>query len=280
MFLRGTLQAQRAEDWCAQRETLQTQLSNEATDGLAPSVLDSFSGAARVASYEFPPASEEDPRRETSVSDSHLAPEAWCSRKGTLQAQRAEDWCSQKGTLQTHKCPTRLPTVGTVGVCRFSGAVRADSRVFLPTSKEKPEARNHGFGFASCSRSLVFPDGDITDPNPNTAFDPSLEYSTDKVVLFRQPPSYFPPWSPSSFAVDKVPYSCAEQYMMAEKASFFQDHRAVGLIMSSPSPSTRKRIGRGVRKFDTGVGDREKKNAVLSGTYAELTHNSAKINHL
>ena len=72
--------------------------------------VDSFSGAARAAFYELPPASEEDQTRETSASDSHYAPEAWCSRKGTLQAQRAEDWCCHKGTLHTHKCPTRLPT--------------------------------------------------------------------------------------------------------------------------------------------------------------------------
>ena len=63
----------------------------------------------------------------------------------------------------------------------------------------------------------MFLDGDIAGPNSNTAFDPSLEYSTDDVVLFWQPPSYFPPWSHSSFAVDDVPYSCAEQYMMAER---------------------------------------------------------------
>ena len=107
---KGTLQAQRAEDWCFQTETLQTQMPNEATDGLAPSVLDSFLGAMRGASYEFPPASEEDPRRETPGSDSHVAPQARCSRKGTLQAQRAEDCCSQKGTFHTHKYPTRLPT--------------------------------------------------------------------------------------------------------------------------------------------------------------------------
>ena len=80
MFLKGGLQAQRAEGWCSQRGTLQTQMPNEATDGLAPSVLDSFFGAARAASYEFPPASEENPRRETPGSDSHLAPEAWCPR--------------------------------------------------------------------------------------------------------------------------------------------------------------------------------------------------------
>ena len=250
-------------------------MPNEATDGLAPSVLDSFSGAARAASYEFPPASDEDPRRETPGSDSHLAPEAWCSRKGTLQAQRAEDWCSKKGTLQTHKCPTRLPTGWNRRVCHFLGAVRVDFRAFPPTSEERLEARYHGFGFASCSRGLVFPNGDIADPYFNTAFHPSLEYSTAKVVLFWQSPCYFPPWSPSSFAVDDVPYSCAEQYMMAENTKFLQDHRAVGLIMSSPRPSTRKRIGRGVRNFDSAVGDREKQNTVLSGTYAKFPQHPA-----
>ena len=58
---------------------------------------------------------------------------------------------------------------------------------------------------------------------PNTAsdrlapstFDHSLEYSTDKVVLFWRPPSFFSEWSPSSFVVDDVSYSCAQQFMMA-----------------------------------------------------------------
>ena len=63
------------------------------------------------------------------------------------------------------------------------------------------------------------------------AFDPSLEYSTDNVALFWQPPSYFSQWSPSSFVVDGVPYSRAEPFMMAEKARLFKDHRAVKLIM-------------------------------------------------
>ena len=185
MFLRGTLQAQRAMDWCSQRGTLQTQMLNEATDGLAPSVLDSFSGAARAASYEFLPVSEEDPRRETPGSDSHLAPEAWCSRKGTLQAQRAEDRCRPINVQRGYR------RVGTVGFCHFSGAVIVDSRAVPPTSEERPEARHHGFGFASCSRGLVFLGGDIVGTNFNTAFDPSLEYSTDKVVLLAAPILFF-----------------------------------------------------------------------------------------
>ena len=63
--------------------------------------------------------------------------------------------------------------------------------------------------------------------------------------------------------------------MMAEKTRLFQYHRAVGLIMSSASSSKRKRIGRVVRNFDSAVGDREKQNAVLSGTYAKFTQNPA-----
>ena len=68
--------------------------------------------------------------------------------------------------------------------------------------------------------------------------------------------------------------------MMAEKARFFEDHRAVELIMSSPDPSTHKRIGGGVRKFDSAAWDREKKNAVLSGNYAKFTQNPAMEHHL
>ena len=61
---------------------------------------------------------------------------------------------------------------------------------------------------------------------------------------------------------------------MAEKAGIL-DHRAVELIISSPDPSTYKRIGRGVPNFDSAVWDREKQDAVLSGTYAKFTQKTA-----
>ena len=50
--------------------------------------------------------------------------------------------------------------------------------------------------------------------------------------------------------------------------------------MSSHDPSTHKRIRRGVRNFDSAVGDRERQNAVLSGTYAKFTKNPAMKIHL
>ena len=58
---------------------------------------------------------------------------------------------------------------------------------------------------------------------------------------------------------------------MAKKARLFEDHRAMERIMSSPNPSTYKRIGRGVRDLDSDVWDREKQNAELSGNYAKFT---------
>ena len=67
--------------------------------------------------------------------------------------------------------------------------------------------------------------------------------------------------------------------MMAEKARLFKYHRTVELIMLSPDPSSHKRIGPGVHNFDPAAWDREKKNAVLSATYAKFTHNPAMKNH-
>ena len=43
----------------------------------------------------------------------------------------------------------------------------------------------------------------------------------------------------------------------------------------SPDPSVHKRIGRGVRNFDSAAWDREKQNAVLSGNYAKFKQKTA-----
>ena len=68
--------------------------------------------------------------------------------------------------------------------------------------------------------------------------------------------------------------------MVAENTRFFKGHRAVELITLSPDPSAHKRIGRGVRNFDSAVWDREKQHAVLCGDYAKVTHNTAMKHHL
>ena len=276
MFLRETLQAERAEDWCSQRGTLRTQMSNEATDGLAPSIFAIFrvQRGPRFTSFRqrVRRIQGEKPRARTRI----LLTRPGAPARGPYRPKEPRTGVPRKGHCRPTNVQRGYRRVGTVDVGCFLGAARAGSRALPPTSEERPKGRYHGFGFTSCFRALVFPDGDIACPSSNTAFDPSLEYSTDKVVLFWQPLSYFAPWSPSSLAVDDVPYSCVEKNMMAAKTRLFQYHRAVGPVMSSPSPSTRKPIGRGVRHFDPRVDDREKQNAVLSATYDKFTHNPTK----
>ena len=71
--------------------------------------------------------------------------------------------------------------------------------------------------------------------------------------------------------------------MIAEKARLFNDYRAVELIMTSPDPSTHKRIGRGVRNFDSAVlGQREATCRViwqLRQIHAESRNETSPFEH-
>ena len=78
--------------------------------------------------------------------------EAWCSRTGTLQDRTAEAWCSRTGTIQDSTAEAW---------CSRKGTLQAQIR-------------------STASDGLA-----------PSAFDPSLECSTDNVVLFWQPPSNF-----------------------------------------------------------------------------------------
>ena len=82
-----------------------------------------------------------------------------------------------------------------------------------PDSHRDPETWYSRTGTLQAQIPSTAPDGLAP-----SAFDPFLKYSTDNLVLFWQPPSYFSQWSPSSFVVDHVSYFCAAQYMMAEQA--------------------------------------------------------------
>ena len=85
-------------------------------------------------------------------SDSNRAPEAQCSRTGTLQVQTAEAQCSQTVTQQTQTAEAR---------CSWAGTLQAQT--------------------TNTASDGLAPSG----------FDSTLEYSTNKVVMFWQPPSYF-----------------------------------------------------------------------------------------
>ena len=72
------------------------------------------------------------------------------------------------------------------------------------------------------------------------AYDASLTYISDEVVLFWHTPSVFSQWTPSSFTVDFVEYNCAEQFMMASKARLFGDDTALSAILASDTPENKK----------------------------------------
>ena len=65
-----------------------------------------------------------------------------------------------------------------------------------------------------------------------------------------------------------VTYSCAEQYMMAEKAPLFLDHDTAERIMGSPDPREKKRLVRGVHNFHCAIWDHVRGDAVLAGFFA------------
>ena len=105
------------------------------------------------------------------------------------------------------------------------------------------------------------------------AYDPSLTYINDDVVLFWHPPSAFSQWTPSPFVVDLVEYNCAEQFMMASKARLFGDDTALPAILASDNPREQKRFGRQVRHFDHELWQTKCDNIVLSGNLAKFSQN-------
>ena len=57
-------------------------------------------------------------------------------------------------------------------------------------------------------------------------------------------------WWKCSFTADGTVYSCAEQFMMAEKARMFGDRDMLGNIMEAREPKAMKAYGRAVKNFD------------------------------
>ncbi len=86
-------------------------------------------------------------------------------------------------------------------------------------------------------------------------------------------PSCFSQWYPVRFVVDEVSYNCTEQYMMAEKARYFQDSEVRAEILASDSPRDMKALGRKVRDFDAAAWDRVKFDIVCKGNLHKFMQN-------
>ena len=159
----------------------------------------------------------------TRVRTRILLPKPGAHANGNYRPNEPKTGVPRRGNFKPTNVQRGYRRVGTFGFCHSRAQLERILAVFRQKAKKDPRRETTGAVRVLLQRPsvpgrghcLVFPDGDIAGPNSDTDFDPSLEYSTDKVVFFWQPPSYFPPLSPSSFAVDDMPYSCADQYMMA-----------------------------------------------------------------
>jgi ribA/ribD-fused uncharacterized protein len=74
-------------------------------------------------------------------------------------------------------------------------------------------------------------------------------------------------WSPSPFIVNRINYTCAEQYMMAEKARLFFDWEMADHIMAANHPREQKALGRQVRNFRQEMWDQYAREIVYVGNW-------------
>lgn len=80
-------------------------------------------------------------------------------------------------------------------------------------------------------------------------------------------------WWMCPFAVDGVTYSCAEQYMMAEKARMFGDREMEIKIMEARQPKEMKAYGRAVANFDKDCWDQACYEIVKRASLAKFSQN-------
>ena len=81
-------------------------------------------------------------------------------------------------------------------------------------------------------------------------------------------------WYPSVFDVDGVSYSCAEQFMMAEKARLFGDEETRKLILAADHPAAQKALGRAVTPFDEARWTGACREIVFRGNIAKFEQNA------
>lgn len=87
-------------------------------------------------------------------------------------------------------------------------------------------------------------------------------------------------WQPSIFNEGADEYTCAEQYMMAEKAVLFDDWEMQEKIIEAATPKAMKDFGQQVRNFDQKIWDKAKYAIVLNGNYLKFTQNEVMMKYL
>lgn len=87
-------------------------------------------------------------------------------------------------------------------------------------------------------------------------------------------------WWMQDFMVDGVTYSCAEQYMMAEKARLFDDKEMLAQIMRARQPKEMKAYGRAVRNFDKDIWEARCYEIVKTASVHKFSQNQELLSYL
>jgi hypothetical protein len=81
-------------------------------------------------------------------------------------------------------------------------------------------------------------------------------------------------WHPADFTIDGVAYTCAEQFMMAEKARLFGDDEVLRQILATASPREQKALGRNVRGFEEERWTAACREVVYRGNVGKFSQNA------
>lgn len=90
-----------------------------------------------------------------------------------------------------------------------------------------------------------------------------------------EPNEEFSNWYHAPFTIEGITYNCVEQYMMAKKALVFKDYESYVLIINESDPDKCKKLGRGVRNFDSMFWDTSKEEVVYNANYAKFSQNES-----
>ena len=94
-----------------------------------------------------------------------------------------------------------------------------------------------------------------------------------KIIYFFKKEDYLSQWFESSFLINEINFSSAEQWMMYSKALLFSDYKSMELILNEKSPGKQKDYGRNVKGFKKEIWDKKKENIVYNGNYAKFNQN-------
>ena len=78
-------------------------------------------------------------------------------------------------------------------------------------------------------------------------------------------------WEGHPFVLEQTTYQTAEHYMMAQKASLFQDHGTRTEILQAKTPALAKKLGRKVANFDEAAWLEARWNIVVQGNLAKFS---------